>query len=303
MNPNQELMLTEDASVALAYPVEVVPQMFAERLLGMVERALQFPAIDDASQERASQQSAHLHAAISVQEQRVTELRRPLRELADKISAESKISMQYAVRATAELDEKILHFLKEKREKEEAERREAVKAAAEAQAKREAAEREIQRLSREAEQKREEAERKRFESEERERIAAAMLVQEERTLESVATSTAALESSALLAAAAADAEEEAQRLERDAKELQAIAAVQKMNDAEELTVHVPEIIGSTVAKIKEVPFIDAVDLHLLPLDYHVADESKIKKALGMGLSIPGVTWHLVGELKAARRKS
>ena len=67
---------------------------------------------------------------------------------------------------------------------------------------------------------------------------------------------------------------------------------------------VVEIIGQVQTKgsaaIKKVPKIDGIVLGQLPADYHMADEKKILKALGMGLTVPGVTYHMESEIKSSR---
>ena len=67
---------------------------------------------------------------------------------------------------------------------------------------------------------------------------------------------------------------------------------------------VVEVIGQVQTKgsaaIKKVPKIDGIVLGQLPADYHMADEKKILKALGMGLTVPGVTYHMESEIKSSR---
>jgi len=60
-------------------------------------------------------------------------------------------------------------------------------------------------------------------------------------------------------------------------------------------VYVPPVIKMTGAKVQRTPVIESVDLSKLPLTYHMADESKIKKAILAGIieiDTPGIKWRI-----------
>lgn len=70
--------------------------------------------------------------------------------------------------------------------------------------------------------------------------------------------------------------------------LSAATASQKMEEIERPTAVVGAISG--VVKFKTVRVFEIIDLSLIPIEYHLADEVAIRKAMNAGIEIPGVKY-------------
>ena len=297
--PKQELMPA--GAALLAIPLHVIPPERAERLERISIKLLEVQITDEGSYRYLSDAIKAAELEMKVQKEYVTELRRPFGEVQDRISTESKQGLILPERAVAEAKARVREYLEEQERIREAQVKAAAAAQAEADRKqREAAEaqrREIEQKRLEAEAKQREAERLAFEAQERERKAVA---------DAEAAGNSAKARAKLAQQLAENAERdrlaEVARMEADqqARELAALEAV----PVPVVEAQVVEVIGQVQTKgsaaIKKVPKIDGIVLGQLPVDYHMADEKKILKALGMGLTVPGVTYHMESEIKSSR---
>lgn len=298
--PRAELVTVGDRRAALAYPAEVVPAVRTERVRDLCVRALTLE-VHSAEDFRAASELLKVgDVEVKAQEERVTELRRPYTETANRISSESKANpdlSMYRDTVRPHLETQIKRWNDAERVRVERERAEAERVRAENERRRREAEAaraaEEARLRAEAEALRLEAERKARAAEEAARQAAE-LAQGDLAEDPLA---------AVLAVNVADqAAEEAARQAAEIEARLAAAQAAPVEVVQEAVPVVAEIVQpKNAAKVVQVPVIDGpIDLSKLPMDYHMADESKILKALKLGLTIPGVKFHLEADVKAKR---
>jgi len=310
---NQELILSTDPAspggdtTMINFVVSPTMREFLELA---TERGLTMEIKDDATEAAAAENLNNLAKGISSVEDAVKAARRPLKEAADAISAKGREVTELAARAKAEQEAKLLAYREEKKrareaalkaeqERQEKERKDREAAAAEAQ-------RKADELKLEAERKQREAERQQWEARERERLAAAPLMDGPK-LDAQGVTEA---SEGLATAAEADAKAAAAQLEADqAAEAQRLAieeADRLAAEARKAPTAPAQVIPTAPAQVKgiktvKVITIDEVDLELLPAAYRLYDETKIKKHLADGIKIPGVKFREAEMVKATKR--
>ncbi len=285
------MMPAGDKSGALAFPVDVIPPLVAKRIEDSLERAVSTEVIDEQSYALASEGKQMLEAMRRAQNERVTELRRPYSQTADRISKISKDGLVMLEMAVKEWDTKIAKYLKDQEDKRqaalEAQRKaqaEADRLSKEAEAKRQ---REIEKLRLEADEAARQAELRAWEATQRQERAAEAVAQAA-TPEAFDAAAAQFDQGLAVDTAAEAAKIEAARKQAALKELEAAPAVVHYT-APAVVVPPPSTVKGGAKLVDEFTIVDT-DMAKLPPEYHKADEAKIIKALEMGIRPTGVTF-------------
>lgn len=302
--------MTLDTESRSLQKVDLLSMTMKEFLDKATERGLAMVILTDADEQAAAENLNNLAKGIASVEAAVKEARKPLKLLADSISAKGTELVALAERAKTEQAVKLKVY----RDTKEAERQAALKAEAARQERermeREAAVIEVRRkveLARlETERKQREAERLKWEAEQREQLAAAPMMSgealdSEGVTQVAAGLTTAAQADDTAAKAELEAKESAERQVKADEELRLLEA-----QAQAAPSAPAQVIPSAPAQVKGikmvmVPTIHEVDLGLLPLAYRTYDEAKIKKHLIDGIVIPGVKFSMAEVVKATKR--